>query len=95
MENKPAFPRPGAPAVPGSTRPWRSGEQEGMTLREYYAGQAMLGLLMGNGIALAVDAGTALEVHDFEGVIGKVVRIAWRMADVMCLEGGPPPPHTE
>ena len=70
--------------------PGAGGTGLGMSLLEYYAGQAMVGLLMGNGIALAVDAGTAVakaeELDDFEGVMGKVAKIAWRMADVMLLE---------
>ena len=79
--NQPAFPRVGPEG------------NEGMTMREYYAGQAMVGLLMGNGIALAVEAGSAVakadQLDDFEGVMGKVAQIAWRVADVMLLEGGP------
>ena len=80
-ENQPAFPRSSVGNSEGN---------EGMTMREYYAGQAMVGLLMGNGIALAVDAGTAVaeaeDIDDFMGVMGKVARLAWRMADVMILE---------
>ena len=61
-----------------------------MTLRRYYAGQAMVGLLASSGIANAVDAEAyAAESEgagNLEGAMGRMARLAWRIADVMLLE---------
>ena len=49
----------------------------------------LTGLLMGNGIALAVDADPTLndeELGDFQGMMGKAGRMAWRLAGLMMLE---------
>ena len=46
-----------------------------ITRRDYFAGPAFTGLLMGNGIALGVDADPTLsdeEFGDFQGMMGKV-----------------------
>ena len=62
-----------------------------ITRRDHFAGPALTGLLMGNGIALAVDADPTLndeEFGDFQGMMGKVGRMAWRLAGVMMLEAG-------
>ena len=62
-----------------------------ITRRDHFAGPALTGPLMGNGIALAVDADPTLndeEFGDFQGMMGKVGRMAWRIAGVMMLEAG-------
>ena len=77
--NKPAFPRTFTSSVGMSgLRPMDG--NPGMTLREYYAGQAMLGLLSCNGTVLNETTAPNLTPEQ-EEAIDEIAALAWIMAD--------------
>jgi hypothetical protein len=89
MNNPSAFPRPfssdaiAPDAVPGfGDYIAHSDEQDGMTLRDWFAGHAMQGLLSESGCAIAT------EIADKEGITESqaVASYAFKMADAMLAE---------
>lgn len=70
--NPAAFPSPGV-VLPGGQQ---QGAYEGMTLRDYFAGQAMLTLL-------GIELGTAQDIRSGETAGQWVARKAYAMADLM------------
>ena len=78
MTNKPndggaAFPLPPVLSEGGPESYWSQPPQPGMSLRDYFAGQALAGILL--------DAGTARQVEDHT-----IAKSAYRLADAMLAE---------
>lgn len=74
----------GGPAFPQSDLtaygmgPSESGNNSGMSLRDWYAGQAMS--------ALAEGAGNAMVEGRLDDVIPLIAKLSWRLADAMLRE---------
>lgn len=70
----------GGPAFPPS-KPSTAKDQQGMTLRDWFAGQALTGLLASNpGLTESNPCGDA---KDVPGLIAAFAKAAYAMADVM------------
>ena len=68
-----AFPRAG---VPGNQGMWESSPEDGMTLRQWYAGK----------VIPTIIARTDTQVHDIDGAIQRAAKLAFRIADAMIEE---------
>lgn len=78
MKNKPAFP------LFAEFKNFDSGRHhftEGMNLKEYYAGQALVGILSNKQMSMAIIS--MRDTPDEENIPSMVAKLAWEIADEM------------
>lgn len=84
----PAFPRPWSIAHDGMMKNWWRPEQDGMTLRDWFAGMALQGMLAGTMRPILSEKGKKDKVVDTEEGFA---RCAYCYADAMLAHRPEPP----